>query len=200
MQRNNGSVVCLSALRLEKKRKRGCKAARARGRATRGGGKRERERVPRTFFHATGTNERAKSPRQRSFDDVCFFPKARMISDAFFLVVVRCFKKATYFYSHFLSHEFYLRKCVLETPQIKKNTERAPKGDVKVVIVLVFVVVSIPVLLNSCCFIKSYINVLFSVQNLLETFVARNLFRQSALLVLFVIGDEFQQVQVGFFD
>lgn len=101
MQRNNGSVVCLSALRLEKKRKRGCKAARARGRATRGGGKRERERVPRTFFHATGTNERAKSPRQRSFDDVCFFPKARMISDAFFLVVVRCFKKATYFSSHF---------------------------------------------------------------------------------------------------
>ena len=89
---------------------------------------------------------------------------------------------------------------MLETPQIKKNTERAPKGDVKVVIVVVFVVVSIPVLLNSCCFIKSYINVLFSVQNLLETFVVRNFTRQSFLLVIFEIGDEFQQVQVGFFD
>ena len=127
-----------------------------------------------------------------------------MISDAFFLGCRSLFQKSNLFFlplsRHFLSHEFYLRKCVLETPQIKKNTERAPKGDVKVVIVVVFVVVSIPVLLNSCCFIKSCINVLFSVQNLLETFVARNLFRQSALLVLFVIGDEFQQVQVGFFD
>ena len=125
MQRNNGSVVCLSALRLEKKRKRGCKAARARGRATRGGGKRERERVPRTFSHATGTNERTKSPRQRSFDDVCFFSKPRMISDAFFLVVVCCFKSDLLPTLETLlsraSCRNYLRKCLLETPQIKKN-------------------------------------------------------------------------------
>jgi len=71
------------------------------------------------------------------------------------LVVVRCFKNNLFFLPTFKDEgdtsssiqEFYLRKCVLETPQIKKNTERAlPKDDVKVRVV-VFVGVSILVLL-----------------------------------------------------